>query len=105
MSSGCGGSQPANAMAAMLRMGRILEAHEHSEVDEVDEVAACRERDPVGRQSAAVLDDDGRELEVEPRADVLADLRKRRADAEDQLLLEFRASEDADRARAPAAQE
>ena len=86
-------------------MIRILEAHEDAEVDEVDEVAAGRERDPVGRQAAAVLDHDRRELEVKPRADVLADLRQRRADAEEQLLLELRAVEQADRARAPASEQ
>src|SRR5687767_8639112 len=77
ISSGCGRSHAATARIAsrLVDAIRILEAHEHAEVEEVDEIAARRERDPVGRQPGAMLDDDRRELEVKARTDVTADLR------------------------------
>src|SRR4051794_33759603 len=89
----------------MRSVARILDRHEHAEVDEVDEVAAARERDPRSGQIGAVLDDHGRQLEHEPLAEVLPELGKRGANADDQLLLELRTAEDADGARPPAAEE
>src|SRR5690349_647295 len=83
---GCGCVHAAAAPASMHRRlvarTAALEGDKHAEVDEVHEVAALRERDPVGRQVAAVLDDHRGRLEPPPDADRVAEQRQRGADAQ-----------------------